>query len=235
MENGMKNSNTDKRKTITGGLLVAGITALGVVFTGTLPHAAQIESQSQAFHAENIAVPPLPPDLDEVPPPNEVVFVGHAIGTQNYVCLPSGSGVAWTLFTPQATLFRRQGQQLTTHFFSPNPNPQDNGTVRAAWQHSLDSSTVWGRVTDSSSDSNFVAPGAIPWLTAETAGVQEGPLGGGQMTEITFIQRLNTVGGSATATDCSLATDVGKKAFVPYEADYFFYEDPTQRGRRDGR
>ena len=228
----MKNGNSAKRKTIAGGLLIGCITALGVVFTSTMPHAAQVESQSQA---ENLAVPPLPPDLDEVPPPHQVVFVGHAIGTQNYVCLPSGSGVAWSLFTPQATLFRKQGQQLTTHFFSPNPDPEDNGTVRAAWQHSLDSSTVWGRVTDSSTDSNFVAPGAIPWLTAETAGVQEGPLGGGQMTEITFIQRLNTVGGSAPATDCSLATDVGKRAFVPYEADYFFYEDPTQRGRTAGR
>jgi hypothetical protein len=231
----MKNCNVDTRTTITAGLVIGCITALGLVVTSTLLRAAQIESQSQAFHAENIAVPPLPPDLEEVPPPNEVAFVGHAIGTQNYVCLPSGSGVAWTLFTPQATLFRKHGQQLTTHFFSPNPNPEDNRTVRAAWQHSRDSSTVWGRVTDMSVDSHFVAPGAIPWLTAETAGVQKGPAGGDLMTEITFIQRLNTVGGSAPATGCSVATDVGKKAFVPYRADYFFYEDPTQHGRKDGR
>ena len=229
----MKNCNTPKKKTMPGGLLIACITGLGVVCTSTLPHATQIESH--AFHAANISVPPLPPDLDEVPPPNEVVFVGHAIGTQNYVCLPSGSGVAWTLFTPQATLFREHGQQLTTHFFSPNPNPADNSAVRAAWQHSLDSSTVWGRVTDSSSDANFVAPGAVPWLTLETAGVQEGPLGAGQMTEITFIQRLNTAGGSAPTTGCSVPTDVGKRAFVPYRADYFFFEDPTQRGRKEGR
>jgi len=230
----MTNCNTDKRKTITGGLLIACTTALGVAFTSTLPHAAQIESQSQSFHAENIAVPPLPPDLDEVPAPNEVVFVGHAIGTQNYVCLPAGSGAAWTLFTPQATLFRKHGQQLTTHFFSPNPE-ESGSPVRAAWQDSRDSSTVWGRVTDMSSDANFVAAGAVPWVTLEKAGDQEGPGGGDQMTEITFIQRLNTVGGSAPPTGCSVATDVGHRAFVPYRADYFFYEDPTQHGRRDGR
>ena len=229
----MKNCHENKRKTATGVLLIAGITALSVVFTSTLPRAAQIESQAHAFPAQNIAVPPLPPDLEEVPPPHRVTFVGHAIGTQNYVCLPSGSGVAWTLFTPQATLFRKNGQQLTTHFFSPNPDPRDNFTVRAAWQHSQDSSTVWGRVTDSSSDANFVEAGAIPWLTVETAGVQEGPVGGGQMTEITFIQRLNTVEGSAPATGCSVATDVGRKAFVPYRADYFFYEDPTRHGWKD--
>ena len=229
----MKNRHTGKGKTVTGVLLIAGIAALGVVFTSTLPHAAAIESQSEAFHTGNIPVPPLPPDLDEVPPPHRVAFVGHAIGTQNYVCLPSGSAVAWTLFTPQATLFRKNGQQLTTHFFSPNPDPEDNLTVRAAWQHSRDSSTVWGRVTDSSSDANFVAPGAIPWLTVETAGVQEGPVGSDVMTQITFIQRLNTVEGSAPATGCSVATDVGRKAFVPYRADYFFYADPTRQGRKD--
>ena len=231
----MKNCHENKGKTATGVLLIAGIIALGVVFTSSMPRAAQIESRSQGFPAANIPVPPLPPDLEEVPPPHRVVFVGHAIGTQNYVCLPSGSGVAWTLFTPQATLFRKNGQQLTTHFFSPNPDPEDNLTVRAAWQHSQDSSTVWGRVTDSSSDANFVEAGAIPWLTVETAGVQEGPVGGGQMTAITFIQRLNTVEGSAPATGCSVATDVGRRAFVPYRADYFFYEDPTRHGRPDGR
>jgi hypothetical protein len=232
MENGMKNCHSRKRKTTTSVLLMAGVTALGVAFTNALPHAAQIEPQ--AFHTGKVSVPPLPPDLDEVPPPNKVVFVGHATGTQNYICLPAGSGFAWTLFTPQATLFRRNGQQLTTHFFSPNPDEPGN-PVRAAWQHSRDSSIVWGRVTDMSVDANFVAPGAIPWLTVETAGVQEGPAGGDQLTETTFIQRLNTVGGSAPATGCSAAADVGKRAFVPYLADYFFFEDPTRHGRKDNR
>lgn len=231
----MKNRDTGKRKTVSGVLLSAGMTALGVIFTSTLPHAAPIEPQSQAVQAGNISVPPLPPDLDAVPPPHEVAFVGHAIGTQNYVCLPSGAAVAWTLFTPQATLFRENGQQLTTHFFSPNPDPDDNLAVRATWEDSRDSSMVWGRVTDSSSDANFVAQGAIPWLTVETAGVQEGPTGVDVMTEITFIQRLNTVDGSAPATGCSVATDVGRKAFVPYRADYFFYTDPTRHGRKDGQ
>lgn len=61
-------------------------------------------------------------------------------GTQNYVCLPAGSGFAWTLFTPQATLFNAADKEITTHFFGPNPD--ENGTVRAAWQHSRDTGTV---------------------------------------------------------------------------------------------
>jgi hypothetical protein len=231
----MKNSHENTRRTAAGVLLIVALTTAAVIGTSTQSRAARSEPPSQAAGAAAIAVPPLPPDLEAVPPPHRVAFVGHAVGTQNYVCLPSGAGLAWTLFTPQATLFRRNGQQLTTHFFSPNPDPDDNRAVRAAWQHSQDSSTVWGRVTDASSDANFVAAGAIPWLTVETAGVQDGPTGGGQMTAITFIQRLNTVGGSAPATGCGVAADIGRRAFVPYRADYFFYEDPTRHGRRDGR
>jgi hypothetical protein len=60
--------------------------------------------------------------------------------------------VAWTLFTPQATLFRGRGRQVQTHFFSPNP--VESGTVRATWQDSKDTSTVWGRGIATSSDPN---------------------------------------------------------------------------------
>jgi len=51
------------------------------------------------------------------------------------------------LFTPQATLFNDQLKQVTTHFFSPNPF---ENVIRATWQHSRDTSTVWGRVIGSS-------------------------------------------------------------------------------------
>ena len=63
---------------------------------------------------------PCPPNI-QVPAGNKAFLVGHAVGTQNYVCLPSGSGVRFVLFTPQATLFNDDDKQLTTHFFSPNP------------------------------------------------------------------------------------------------------------------
>jgi len=228
-ENGMNNCSTKDQRTTSGGLLIACVTTLGVVFTAALPHAAHDDAQQQAAQANGVSVPPVPANL-EVPAPHQVVLVGHAVGTQNYVCLPSGAGVAWTLFTPQATLFRKTGKQLLTHFFSPNP--VENSTVRAAWQNSRDSSTVWGLVAESSSDPNFVAPGAIPWLLVKTAGVQEGPTGGDQVTDTTFIQRLNTIGGVAPTTGCGLASDIGNKAFVPYLADYFFYEDPTQGRER---
>jgi len=157
--------------------------------------------------------------------------VGHAVGTQNYVCQPSGTGVAFTLFTPEATLFGDDESQLTTHFFSPLQNSIDpaavpDGTIRATWLHSRDSSTVWAEVKPghSSSDARFVAPGAVPWLLLTTSGVKDGPTGGHTLSRTLFVHRLNTAGGVAPATGCTSPADIGKRVFVPYTADYFFYK-----------
>jgi hypothetical protein len=178
--------------------------------------------------------PPVPANI-EVPEGNTAFLVGHAVGTQNYVCLPAGARFAWSLFTPQATLFDSHQRQVTTHLFGPNP--VEEGVIRAAWQHSRDTSTVWGAAVASSSDPEFVAPGAIPWLLVRTVGVQDGPRSAdsrrrGVLTETTFIQRLTTSGGVAPATGCSASTDVGNRAFVPYTADYFFYR--AERNADDG-
>jgi hypothetical protein len=108
-----------------------------------------------------------------------------------------------------------------THFFSPNPD--ENRTVRATWQDSRDSSTVWAKASASSTDPAFVAPGAVPWVLLEKAGVEAGPAGGDRLTATTFVQRLNPAGGVAPATGCASPADVGTQAFVPYTADYFFY------------
>jgi len=54
-------------------------------------------------------------------------------------------------------------------------------------------------------------------------GSDEGPTGGRLLTKTTFIQRLNTNGGSAPATGCLVTGDVGRQVLVPYSADYFFF------------
>ena len=76
----------------------------------------------------------------------------------------------------------------------------------------------------SSNDSNFVEPGAIPWLLLQVVGTGTGPTGGAFLTQATFIQRLNTSGGVAPATGCSSSGNVGAISLVPYTADYFFYK-----------
>ena len=131
----MKNCNAPENQTTRRILLIACATALAVAFTVSLP---------QPAHADRVAPPPVPSNI-QVPAGNKAFLEGHAVGTQNYICLPSGSaGFAWTFFGPQATLFNDHAKQVITHFLSPNP--VENGTLRATWQHSRDTSTVWAVV-----------------------------------------------------------------------------------------
>jgi len=52
----------------------------------------------------------------------------------------------------------------------------------------------------------------------KVVGTQDGPTEGDRLSETTFIQRLNTAGGVAPTTACT----VGAMALVPYTAEYFF-------------
>jgi Protein of unknown function (DUF3455) len=147
----------------------------------------------------------------------------HAIGTQNYVCVATGSGLAWRFAGPQATLFPSSGfpQQATTHFLSPNP--EEAGMARATWQSSSDSSRVWARATQIVDDPAIIGTGNIPWLLLQRVGASRGPGGGSQLSQTTWIQRVNTVGGVAPATGCSESIHAGALALVPYSTDYVFF------------
>jgi hypothetical protein len=202
-------------------ILGACTTALAVGLMISLP---------QSAHAQNVTPPPVPDNKLQVEPGNEAFLLGHAFGTQNYVCKPSGSGVSFVLFTPQATLLKdNDDRQITTHFFSPNPaEPNTDATVtatgliRASWQ-ARDSSTVWAKVHQPDGVLT-VDPHAIAWLLLDVVGTQDGPTGGRTLSDTTFIQRLNTTGGLAPATGCTSSADVGNQAIVPYTADYVFYK-----------
>ena len=192
------------RQSIAAGVIVAGM------------------SVSPAM-GQTIGEPDVPSDL--VVPAGHVLFAkGFAVGTQNYMCAPAtGGGVAWKGFAPQATLYITVGSfqpQLATHFLSVNP---EDGIARPTWQHSIDSSKVWGKMYKTSTDPNYVEPGAIPWLLLEVAGKEDGPDGGSFFTQTAYIQRVNTSGGVAPATGCTVST-LGALALVPYTTDYYFYK-----------
>jgi hypothetical protein len=195
---------------------------------------ASMLSLSQPTYADTDTVEPpdVPQDI-KVPDGNVAFLKGRAEGTQNYVCSASGTGFAWILFTPQATLFNGADKEIITHFFDPNPDPSDrntdarvvaDGTIRAAWQHSRDASTVWAKVFG---PPVMVRADSVAWLLLQVVGRREGPNGGDTLLPTTFIQRVNTRGGLAPLDGCSQSSDVGKKAFRPYTADYFFFLDPT--------
>jgi hypothetical protein len=227
-ENRMKNRNTGPHHITRRIRLIAGIGALGTAFMIALPQVAH--AQNLTPPSANLTPPSVPNKLNEpIPEGNKLFLFTHAFGTQDYVCAASGSGVAFVLTTPEAVLFDNPGRRVVNHYFSPNP--VEGGTIRATWQSTRDSSVFWGKLAASAtfqSDPDFVAPDAIAWLTLSRAGVLEGVGGGRELEVATFVQRVNTVGGLAPSTGCNSPTDVGTKAFVPYEADYVFYLDPTE-------
>jgi hypothetical protein len=184
---------------------------------------------------QDIVAPTVPAKLHLDPTLFVPFFKGHGVGTQNYICKPTGpTTVGFVLFTPQATLFNDNGKALTAHFFSPNPFEANvdptvigNRQIRVTWQHSQDSSSVWAKadqVATFATDPAFVAPDAVAWLLLEKKGVLPGPTGGDTLTVTEFIQRVHTVGGLAPSTGCTSPSDLGNQAFVPYEADYFFFK-----------
>ena len=168
------------------------------------------------------------PDSLKVASSNEPFAKYRAIGSQQYVCLPKGEGFGWILFGPQATLFDREGNQVLTHFLSSHsPEAQTPGPT---WQSSRDTSAVWGTPIASSTDSHYVAAGAIPWLLLQAVSVQVGPKGGDSLKQTTYIQRINTAGGFPPQSGCTQSGNVGSKTLEPYTADYVFYR-PARSGR----
>ena len=198
--------------------------------------------------AQKIASPTTPA-LITPPAGNSAFLVGHAlVGTQGYVCLPKGSGASWTVkpARPEATLFTTvfgRDFQIITHFLSPDTNPNEAAPNplpfgSATWQSSFDSSKVWAQVPLSNSttppspasipagsDPSCPNTGSIACLLLQSIGSLQGPTGGKFLTQTTFVQRLNTNGGSAPddADGCGSTTNVGNQRLVPYTADYYFF------------
>ena len=214
-----------RKSALVRSLLVAAIT-LAYTF-GTASSAAAQKVTSPTTSAK-------------ITPPagNSAYLVGHALGTQGYVCLPKGTGASWTFngARPEASLFEGLAgldRQIITHFLSPNASPNQNAPNplpfgNATWQSSIDSSKVWAKPIESiaaGSDPSCPNTGAIACLLLVSVGSQAGPTGGKLLTTTTFIQRLNTKGGSAPADDagCSATSDVGHQLLVPYSADYYFF------------
>src|SRR5437762_12518227 len=113
------NLNQQLKKTARVRRLLVTALALGCAF-GTVTNAA----------AQRIT-PPTTPTLITPPAGNSAFLVGHAVGTQGYVCLPTSPGAStasWTVKNarPEATLFQSfygQEVQIITHFLSPDTNP----------------------------------------------------------------------------------------------------------------
>jgi hypothetical protein len=131
-----------------------------------------------------------------------LAMIVAAKGVQIYECRASKDAgtAAWAFVAPEADLFDTRGQKVGRHYAGPRWEASDGSTIAG---------TVKERIDAPQAD-------AIPWLllTAKSVGPE------GSFSEVTSVQRVNTVGGAAPKTGCSSAS-VGQVARMPYTADYY--------------
>jgi hypothetical protein len=141
----------------------------------------------------------------DVPPGHGRELTLFARGVQIYSCVTAPTaGFGWTFKAPDANLLNREGAIVATHYSGPT------------WESTVDGSKIKGtRVASEPSSS----PGAIPQLLLSATVLAPGRTFG----RAAFIQRVDTVGGSAPSTGCD-ATTQGAELRVPYTATYRFFE-----------
>jgi len=130
------------------------------------------------------------------PEGSTLLLHGFGIGVQIY----HWNGTSWGAATPAATIYADAAGngQIATHFAGPS------------WQSNSGSKVVGTVINRCTPDL-----GSIAWLSLSAV-----PTGDGLFADVTFIQRLNTVGGNPPSTPGVL----GQEARIPYTADYLFYK-----------
>jgi hypothetical protein len=148
---------------------------------------------------------PQAPAAVTAPVGNKVAMMAVGAGDLNYECRAKADmpgTFAWVFTGPDALLLDKNKATVGKYYGGPT------------WE-STDGSKVSGKQL-------ATAPGVAGAIALQL--VQASPaMGSGAMTGVTFIQRLNTIGGVAPADVCNQAA-MGSKKLVKYQADYYFYK-----------
>jgi hypothetical protein len=128
---------------------------------------------------------------------HKVAFHAYAAGVQIY----RWNGAKWDFVEPEALLFANEDGTgvVGIHYGGPT------------WESNSGSTVVGMLEKRATAD-----PDSIDWLRLK-AKSSSGP---GIFDGVTFIQRVNTVGGLAPTQP---GDSVGEEARIPYTAEYFFY------------
>ena len=134
-----------------------------------------------------------------------LALIVPAKGVQIYECRAKkdqADQYEWAFVAPEADLFDARGAKIGKHYAGPR------------WE-SNDGSRIVGTVKEGA---DAPRPDAIPWLLLASK-----PDGGvGSFSNVTSVQRVNTVGGIAPAAGCS-PSNAGTVGRVSYTADYYFF------------
>ncbi len=149
--------------------------------------------------------PPTVPEAIAVPSGYELLFRSHARGVQTYECVNG----QWTFRAPAALLFTPPTHKPTGIHYGGI----DRGMTPGPWWESLqDGSRIRGGNAVSAPSPNA---NSIPLLRLEVLERH----GEGMFTPVSYIQRLNTLGGVGPSGACA----TGARVWVPYTTDYHFY------------
>jgi len=153
-------------------------------------------------------VAPTVPASIEVPADGGGVLLHAAgAGTQNYACTAgTDGGITWVFIGPQADLSDCNGNVIGHHYAS------EAGAGYPEWI-TVDGTYVVGHKLAAYTPDG--GAGSVPWLLLQA--VDHG--GTGTLSQVAYVQRLDTDGGNAPGTGC----DAGDMVQVPYTADYYFY------------
>ena len=129
-------------------------------------------------------------------PDAELVLAVHAEGAQIYGCAPDRN--EWVLKGPDAKLFDEKGTQIGKHYAGPSWELDDGSLI-----------TGEAAAKDPGPD-----PSAVAWLLLKV----KTNSGKGLLAKVSFVQRIETVGGLAPKGACK----AGDEVKAPYTATYRF-------------
>ena len=145
------------------------------------------------------------PDSVKVPAGHKVVMETVGAGDITYECRAKANmpgQFEWVFVGPDAKLMDRSGKQVGKYYGPP-----------ATWE-SMDGSKITATQV-------AVAPNGTTNIPYQL--VKANPaMGNGAMQGVTYVQRVDTKGGTAPMAACA-ANSMGQKQVVKYQADYIFY------------
>jgi hypothetical protein len=156
--------------------------------------------------------PPAVPDNLKVPNGQMVLLKALGQGAQIYACVAKAGGptqFAWVFKTPEADLMGDEGKRIGRHYAGPTWEANDGSKVVGEVQQRADAPR----------------PGAVPWLLLKAKSNQ----GDGTFKRVTYIQRVNTEGGTAPRYGCDTQHS-DAEVRVDYKATYYFYAQISARG-----
>jgi FtsP/CotA-like multicopper oxidase with cupredoxin domain len=193
-------TTSNKRRNLMYRIKVKRVIALALLLAVlglALPYMPAARAGNENKNAPDLPLP-LCDDV-QVPAGNKLAFHTYAVGVQKY----RWNGTSWTFVEPVATLYADANYhgKVGSHYAGPT------------WESNSGSKVIAARVAGCTPD-----PTAIAWLRLQTV-TADGP---GIFGSITYIQRVNTVGGLAPVAPGSA---IGQVVEVPYTAEYYFYRE----------